>query len=186
MQTPLDPSVPNLDDAENQAFVSLAPAWLQGIGKLVDLSVILIGGALCVLIFINVVLHALSKDLAWLTEFGELLMVWVTFLGGAAAAQRGAHMCINEFLDKLGPEKRRAADLTVQGFSLFLLAIVFFYGLKIVASSWGNVLTTLEWPMAWQYMGLPIGSGLMMLFIAWDMVMIMRGVPREKRYPNEH
>ena len=60
-----------------------------------------IGGALATLIFINVVMHAMGKDLAWLTELGELMMVWVTFLGGAAAAHRGAHMSINEFLDKL-------------------------------------------------------------------------------------
>ena len=28
--------------------------------------------------------------MAWTTEFGELLMVWVTFLGGAAAAHAAA------------------------------------------------------------------------------------------------
>ncbi len=185
MQTHIESTKSELAAQIEPPFVSLAPAWLQWIGKLVDFFVILIGGSLCVLIFTNVVLHALSKDFAWLTEFGELLMVWVTFLGGAAAAQRGAHMSINEFLDKLDSAGRRKADLLVQGFSLVLLAIVFFYGIKIVASSWGNVLTTLEWPMAWQYMGLPIGSGLMMLFVFWDIVLIARGVPREQRYPSE-
>jgi hypothetical protein len=54
-----------------------------------------------------------GKDLAWVTEFGELLMVWVTFLGGACAAQRGAHMTITEFIDKL-PGRRRWADAGVQ------------------------------------------------------------------------
>jgi TRAP-type C4-dicarboxylate transport system permease small subunit len=142
-----------------------------------------LGGTLAVLIFVNVVMHAAGKDLAWLTEFGELLMVWVTFLGGAAAAQRGAHMSINEFLDKLEPAGRRWADAAVQGFTLLVVLLVFFYGVRIVQSSWGNVLTTLEWPMAWQYMPLPLGMGLMGVFVIWDLLQILRGVPREQRYP---
>lgn len=159
------------------------PAPIRWIGKTVDYAVISLGGALAVLIFINVVMHAMGKDLAWLTELGELMMVWVTFLGGAAAAQRGAHMSINEFLDKLGSTGRKWADAAVQTFSLVVIAVVFFYGVGIVQGSWGNVLTTLEWPMAWQYMPLPLGMGLMSVFVGWDLIQILRGVPRDQRYP---
>jgi TRAP-type transport system small permease protein len=161
------------------------PMWLRFTGKAVDWAVILLGGTLAALIFTNVVLHAMAKDLAWLTELGELMMVWVTFLGGAAAAQRGAHMSINEFLDKLEPAKRRWADAAVQLFTLALLSVVFIYGVRIVHSSWDNVLTTLEWPMAWQYIPMPLGIGLMAVFVAWDVLLILRGVPREQRYPTD-
>lgn len=161
------------------------PVILRWLGKLVDTVVIVVGATLAVLIFTNVVLHAFGKDLAWMTELGELLMVWVTFLGGAAAAQRGAHMSINEFLDKLSQSQRRWADLGVQSFTLMIVSVVFYYGLRITQSSWGNVLTTLEWPMAWQYMPLPIGMGLMAIFVGWDVIQIMRGVSREQRYPAE-
>jgi TRAP-type transport system small permease protein len=150
------------------------PAIIRWIGRAVDYSVISLGGALAVLIFINVVMHAVGKDLAWLTELGEMIMVWVTFLGGAAAAQRGAHMSINEFLDKLRPAGRKRADAAVQVFSLLVIAVVFYYGVGIVQGSWGNVLTTLEWPL---------GMGLMGVFVGWDLIQILRGVPREQRYP---
>lgn len=161
------------------------PTVIYLVGKCVDWLVICIGASLATLIFINVVLHAFGKDLAWLTELGELLMVWVTFLGGAAAAQRGAHMSINEFLDKLTTARRRWADAAVQIFTLAVLAIVLFYGLRIVSSSWDNVLTTLEWPMAVQYIPLPLGIGLMVLFVGWDLIQILRGVPRNHRYPTD-
>jgi TRAP-type C4-dicarboxylate transport system permease small subunit len=174
-----------LEAADFPPVVLQPPTWLRLVGKAVDWSVILIGGSLAMLIFLNVVLHAFGKDLAWLTELGELMMVWVTFLGGAAAAQRGAHMSINEFLDKLNPVKRRWADAAVQLFTLTLLAIVLFYGIRIVQSSWDNVLTTLEWAMAWQYIPMPLGIGLMALFICWDLLLICRGVPREQRYPTD-
>lgn len=170
---------------EPPAPLAPVPNWLRYIGKAVDGIVIVIGGSLAALIFTNVVLHAFGKDLAWLTELGELLMVWVTFLGGAAAAQRGAHMSINEFLDKLSDTKRRWADAAVQIFTLALLAVVLFYGLRIVQGSWDNTLTTLEWPMAWQYLPMPLGIGLMALFISWDLLLILRGVPRAQRYPTD-
>jgi TRAP-type C4-dicarboxylate transport system permease small subunit len=159
------------------------PALVRWLGKFVDLSVMTVGGALAILIFINVVMHAAGKDLAWLTELGEMMMVWVTFLGGAAAAQRGAHMSINEFLDKLTPARRKWADAAVQIFTLVVVGVVLFFGVRIVQSSWDNVLTTLEWPMAWQYMPLPLGMGLMGVFVSWDLILILRGVPREQRYP---
>lgn len=169
-----------------QAVVPPAPSPLiiRGLGKCVDWVVICIGAGLAVLIFTNVVLHAFGKDLAWLTELGELLMVWVTFLGGAAAAQRGAHMSINEFLDKLTEQRRRWADAAVQVFTIGILAVVLYFGLRIVNGSWGNVLTTLEWPMAIQYIPLPLGVGLMVVFIGWDLIQILRGVPRDQRYPS--
>ena len=164
---------------------SADPALIRWIGKGVDYSVMCLGGSLAVLIFTNVVLHAFGKDFAWLTELGEMIMVWVTFLGGVAAAQRGAHMSINEFLDKLEPNGRRWADAAVQAFTLFVVGVVFVVGVRIVQGSWDTVLTTLEWPMAWQYIPLPLGMGLMGVFVAWDLVQILRGVPRELRYPAE-
>lgn len=176
---------PSQAELEAPSQVIPPPTVIRIIGKCVDWSVICIGASLAALIFVNVVLHAFGKDLAWLTELGELLMVWVTFLGGAAAAQRGAHMSINEFLDKLTPQKRRWADAAVQVFTLAVLAVVLFYGLRIVSSSWDNVLTTLEWPMAVQYIPLPLGIGLMVVFISWDLIQILRDVPRDLRYPTE-
>ena len=155
------------------------------LSRIIDISVIGIGGAMAILIFVNVVLHALHRDLAWLTELGEFLMVWVTFLGGAAAARRGAHMSINEFLDKLSPPGRLWADASVQAFCAFIMLVVLYFGLRIVSQSWGTVLTTLEWPMAWQYMPLPIGAACMLVFLLWDLVLILRGVPREQRYPTD-
>lgn len=163
--------------------VAPAPLTIRFVGRVVDWVVIAIGAVMATMVFINVILHLFHKDLAWVTEFGELLMVWVTFLGGACAAQRGAHMTITEFIDKLGPAKRRWADLAVQSACLAMLLVLVRFGISLVNANWGNQLTVLEWPMALQYMGMAVGSALMALFVAWDVWQIARGVPREVRYP---
>jgi TRAP-type transport system small permease protein len=163
--------------------VAPAPLPIRLLGRTVDWVVIVIGAVMATMVFINVWLHLFHQDLAWVTEFGELLMVWVTFLGGACAAQRGAHMTITEFIDKLKPAQRRWADLAVQSACLAMLLVLVRFGWSLVNSNWGNQLTVLGWPMAVQYMGMAVGCSLMALFVAWDVWQIARGVPRETRYP---
>jgi TRAP-type transport system small permease protein len=109
-------------------------------------------------------------------------MVWVTFLGGACAAQRGVHMSITEFIDKLEPVQRRWADLAVQSACLAMLLVLVRFGWSLVGSNWDNQLTVLEWPMATQYMGMAVGCTLMALFVGWDVWQIACGVPRDLRY----
>ncbi len=164
--------------------VAAAPLPIRALGRVVDWAVIAIGGAMALLVFFNVSLHMIDKDLAWVTELGELLMVWVTFLGGACAAQRGAHMTITEFIDKLSPERRRWADVAVQSLCLAMLGVLTRFGWSLVGSSWGNQLTVLEWPMAVQYMGMAVGCTLMAVFVAFDLLQTLRGVPRDQRYPS--
>ena len=73
--------------------------WLA---RIVDWSIVLIGATMATLVFANVIVHNLFHgDIAWTTEFCELLMVWVTFLGGAAATRRGAHMVVGELVNRL-------------------------------------------------------------------------------------
>jgi len=163
--------------------VAAAPLPIRLLGRAVDWTVIVIGAGMTALVFVNVSLHVVHRDLAWVTELGELLMVWVTFLGGACAAQRGAHMTITEFIDKLDPARRRWADVAVQGLCLAMLLVLTRFGWSLVDRNWGNQLTVLEWPMAIQYMGMAVGCTLMAVFVAFDVWQTVRGVPREQRYP---
>ena len=164
--------------------VAPAPLPIRLLGRTVDWVVIGIGAVMATMVFINVCLHLFHKDLAWVTEFGELLMVWVTFLGGACAAQRGAHMTITEFIDKLGPAQAplgRPAPCSrpVWRCCWCWCATAGRWSMPTGATS----SPCCEWPMALQYMGMAVGCSLMALFVAWDVWQIARGVPRETRYP---
>ncbi len=130
--------------------------------------------------------HAFGRDIAWTTELRELLMVWVTFLGSAAATRRGAHMAITEFLDKLGDSRRRAADAAIQCLVIGVLGLLVIYGWKVTEAGWNNELTVLGWPMSTQNIALPIASLLTMLFAAWDLVLIVQGKTRPERYGTGH
>jgi TRAP-type C4-dicarboxylate transport system permease small subunit len=158
------------------------PAPIRWLGSIVDWSIVAIGAGMVALVFANVIFHVTGGDIAWTTELCELLMVWVTFLGGAAAMRRGAHMTITEFIDKLTPGHRRVADAAIQLLSAAMLGLLVWYGMGIVRAGWSNELTVLQIPMAWQYLALPVGAAAMLVFALWDVVQILAGKSRQDRY----
>lgn len=159
-----------------------APRALALFGDAVDWAVVAIGATMITLVFCNVLLHVIHKDLAWVTELAELLMVWVTFLGGACATRRGAQMTITEFIDKLHGRSREAADATVNVLALVVLGALVWYGGSLVVVGWTNELTVLQIPMSFQYLGMPAGCFAMFVWVAWDLVRILRGERREQRW----
>jgi TRAP-type C4-dicarboxylate transport system permease small subunit len=162
--------------------VFLPPTLLNGLERALHLILLAIGASMVLLVFTNVVTHLFHKDIAWTTELCEFFMVWVTFLGGAVAARRGAHMTITEFLDKLGEEKRRWADAAIQLLCLVVLLMLLYYGAIIVNANWENRLTVLGWPMAFQYLALPVGASLSLIFVGHDFMAIMAGQDHQQRY----
>lgn len=147
-----------------------APAPLRALGAAVDWSIVVLGAAIVLVVFINVVLHQLAVDIAWTTEFGELVMVWTTFLGAAAAARRNAHMAVLELADLLPRGPRRGLDLAIHALVAGVLLLLAWKGWIAVEAGWGNVLTVLDWPMAVQYLSLPVGSAIALVFVLWEMV----------------
>jgi TRAP-type transport system small permease protein len=159
-----------------------APRALALFGDAVDWTVVAIGATMIGLVFFNVLMHIVQRDLAWVTELAELLMVWVTFLGGACATRRGMQMTINEFIDKLHGRRRDVADAAVDLFALCVLASLVWFGVNLVIVGWTNELTVLQIPMSFQYLGMPVGCFAMAVWLVWDLVRILRGETRAQRW----
>jgi TRAP-type C4-dicarboxylate transport system permease small subunit len=160
-----------------------APWPIALLGRLVDWSVLVIGGVMATLVFANVIVHnVFNGDIAWTTEFCELLMVWVTFLGGAAATRRGAHMVINELINHLKGAKKRYAEAAIQIAVFVTLGLLTWYGVGIAQAGNFSTLTVLGWPMSTQYTALPVASVITMIFVAWDFSEILRGKSTEERH----
>ena len=135
------------------------------------------------LVFTNVVVHNFfDGDIAWTTEFSELLMVWVTFLGGAAATRRGSHMVINELVNHLDGARKRYAEAAIQVVVFVTLGLLAWYGVGIAEAGNFSTLTVLGWPMSTQYIALPVASVITMILVAWDFSEILRGKSTEERH----
>ncbi len=158
------------------------PAFIRVFGTLVDGVTVAMGAAIVILVFGNVVLHQIGHDNAWTTELTQLLMVWVTFMGGASAARRGEHIAITEIVDFLAPRPHQWADAMAQLVAAFVLCLLIWYGIGIARSAWVDTLSVLGWPMSFEYLGLPIGSAATLVFVLYDLSQIARGLPRAERY----
>ena len=174
-----------IEDKEVKELLPCTPRQalpIHLLARVIDWALVIAAGMMIALVIFNVAAHAAGHDLAQTTEACELLMVWVSFLGGASIIRRSGHMTITEFVDKLGDKWRRVADFLIQLVSLVILAILFWNGLIIIDNNWGNILTVLQIPMSWQYMPMSIGSGAGMVFVLYDLYQIVCGKTREERY----
>lgn len=152
------------------------PAWLRGLGDSVDIAVIALGVALLILMVANVVGRSLfNSDISANVELGEFLLVWVTFLGGASAARRGAHMRITEVVTMMPPGLRRFSEVCVRGAVVAILVALVWNGSKIAAVNMDQATTVLYWPVGLVYAAMPAGSALACVFVAYETVAIARG-----------
>ena len=154
------------------------PFGLRIVGDAVDLTVVSMAAVLLVVMFANVAARlALDSDIAWNTELGEFVLLWATFLGGAAAARRGAHMRITEFLEKMPPRLSAAVEFGTHLGTAAILMLLVWYGSVIAGSTMEQEMTVLHWPIGVQYLAMPVGSGLALLFVLHELVLLARGQP---------
>lgn len=152
------------------------PAPLRLLGDALDVAIVALASALLFVMSANVFARAaFNADIAWNTEFGEFTLVWATFLGGAAAARRGAHMRITEFVSMIPDTPRRWIEVALRLAVLLLLALLVVAGANIVAKTMDQLMSVLYWPVGLQYLAMPVGSALAFVFIAHETVVIARG-----------
>jgi TRAP-type transport system small permease protein len=152
------------------------PALLRWLGNAIDVAVIAFGTSLVVLMVANVIGRALfSSDISANVELGEFMLVWATFLGGAAAARRGAHMRITEIVMMLPPKPQRILEVAVRILVLGILLALAWNGAKIAAVNMDQATTVLYWPVGLSYAAMPVGSALAALFVAHETLRIASG-----------
>lgn len=147
----------------------IEPVPLRLIGDAVDLIVVVLGTIMISLMFINVLARAaLNVDVAANVELGELILVWATFLGCAAAARRSAHMRITELLDTMPERLRRLVELVTRAGVMIILMLLVWNGAQIAHQSMEQQTSVLYWPVGWTYAALPVGAAFTLLFVAWE------------------
>lgn len=147
-------------------YRSRYPALLTFLSTLIDMCLVLGGVMVLTLIFTNVVLRgAAGFDLAWSLEVTAFLLLWLTFLGCAAATSRGAHMRVSEIVENLLPKRiQQVLELTISLVIAALLCALIYYGLNIATHTWAQQTTVLYWPVGLLYAALPVGMTVTLIF----------------------
>jgi TRAP-type C4-dicarboxylate transport system permease small subunit len=152
------------------------PRALRLLGLLIDAVLVLLCAVMGLLVFFNVLSRFfLNLDVAWSGELVTFCLVWGSFLGGAAAVQRGAHMRVGELIEALPLRLRLILEALVLVATLALLGFVAWYGIAICQRTWDQDTTVLYWPQGLLYAGMPASAVLSMPFILHDLLALLRG-----------
>lgn len=149
------------------------PAILRHLCSSIDIFLAIGGLAVLLLIFTNAVLRgAAGFDLAWSLEVTAFLLLWLTFLGCASAAARGAHMRVTEIVAHLVPENiQPILTFAINIVIAVLLASMIYHGYHISAHTWAQKTTVLYWPVGFLYASLPAGMLLTLIFHLYNLML---------------
>jgi len=152
-------------------YRSKYPAPLRLLSTTLDYFLVFGGLSVLLLIFTNAVLRgAAGFDLAWSLEVTAFLLLWLTFLGCAAATARGAHMRVTEVINHFFSDHYQfVLTFIIDCVVVTVLASLIYFGYSIAAHTWAQKTTVLYWPVGLLYLSLPVGMLVTLVFHSYNM-----------------
>jgi TRAP-type C4-dicarboxylate transport system permease small subunit len=114
-------------------------------------------------VFMRYVMH---DPLQWPEPASVIMMVFFSFVGGAAVYRANQQIAVEALMKAVGPRSRTAMEWGVHACMLLVAGFMVGYGVHLCVVTWGN--TIAEFPSLSTgvvYMPIPIGGLLTLLFI---------------------
>ena len=99
-------------------------------------------------------------------ELSRYLMIWVAFLAAALCVREDLHVRILVLVGLMRGRARRFVEAIAALATMVFLAILFWEGARILPDVRDQDTTTLGVSIMWFYLAIPVGAGLMILFLA--------------------
>lgn len=133
------------------------------------LTGILLAG-ISVLVFGSAVARTVGMPINWAQDIALLAFGWLTFLGGDVIAKSDKLICIDMLTIHLPKFVQKLLGIIFDiGMILFLLILVGF-GFVLVSQSWDRMFNTLRLSYAWCTLSVPVGSMLMLITVAGNLI----------------
>ena len=118
----------------------------------------------------------LGASYAWAEELIRFLLVWVTFLGGSAAFYRGNLICFDMLTSKVSPRTQHYLLLVTSMLLFAIIGVFFVYSVQYTLSRPIQFQRSpgMGLPMAWVYMAIPAGLGLMLFYNVCTSLRVLR------------
>ena len=110
--------------------------------------------------------YVLNSALAWPEPMATIMMIFFTFLGGAACYRAGVHISVTLFVGAFVGPARKAVELIVELAVAALALFMLIWGAELVGTTMHQVIA--EFPflaVGITYMPVPIGGAITLLFM---------------------
>ncbi len=134
--------------------------------RTIEVAVMAAMAVVSVVVIVEVILrYTLGETLVVTEELSRYLMVWVAFLGSVLLMRERGHIAAEGLGGWFGPLGRRVLAVVADLLSLVFLLTLTWAGLQTLPGQLDQYLTTINIPIFWFYLAIPVGSGLMALAI---------------------
>jgi len=137
--------------------------WMS---RIVEMSIFFCAVVIVTIVTAEVVLrYGFSHSLIFTEELSRYLMVWIVFLGSALAIRDGSHININFLINRFSWKVRKWVLAAAHLLSVAFLVVVMVEGIRILPQQFYQMCVTLDLPVFYFYLAIPVGCVLMILFM---------------------
>lgn len=110
--------------------------------------------------------YVMNDPLQWPEPASVIMMVFFSFVGGAAVYRANAQIAVEALVKAVGPHARAAMRGAVHGCMVLIAGFMLFYGVHLCRATWGNTVAEFPWlSVGIVYMPIPVAGLLTLLFI---------------------
>ena len=110
--------------------------------------------------------YVMNDPLQWPEPASVIMMVYFSFIGGAAIYRANQQIAVEALMRAVGPRSRTAMQWGVHAGMLLIAAFMVGYGVHLCVVTWDNTIAEFPWlSTGVVYMPIPIGGLLTFLFI---------------------
>jgi TRAP-type C4-dicarboxylate transport system permease small subunit len=138
------------------------------INHIVEKLLFVVGTAIGVILFAQVVFRYAGHSLGWSEEVSRHLLVAITFLGGTVAYKRASFIGLQGFGHKIGPAVQRAIVVALQVMTMAVFALIAWFGVIYTVKAAQHTSTSLQIPMSIPFAVIPAASIIFVVHVLAD------------------
>ena len=149
----------------------------QAINALVEKVLFVIGAAICIILFAQVVSRYAGASLGWSEEVSRHLLVAITFMGGTVAYKRASFIGLKGFGHHLGPAVQQAIVIALQVMTLACFGLIAWFGAGYTVKAAEHTSSSLQIPMAVPFAVIPIAAVIFIIHVLADIARTLERKP---------
>lgn len=150
-------------------MTSLLQQTSQWINAMVEKMLLVIGTAICLILFAQVLSRYIGASLGWSEEVSRHLLVAITFLGGTAAYKRMRFIGLKGVGHSVGPSVQKVIVVVLQVATLACFCALGWFGTVYTIKAWQHTTASLQIPMSIPFAVIPISSMVFIVHVLADL-----------------
>jgi TRAP-type C4-dicarboxylate transport system permease small subunit len=140
----------------------------QAINAVIEKVLFVIGAAICLILFAQVVFRYAGASLGWSEEVSRHLLVAITFLGGSVAYKRASFIGLKGVGHRFGPTAQQAIVVGLQVLTLACFSLIAWFGVAYTVKAAEHTSSSLQIPMAIPFSVIPAAAVIFVLHVLAD------------------